>query len=615
MIKKITFLVSVLLLHFCSTFAQSTPRVEPMFWWVGMKNPDLQLMVYAKDVAQTNLQFQYEGVELSKIEKAESPNYVFINLKIKPNTKPGKFKLDFLKDKKVVYSYSYELKKRENLRSAQTIVGSDVIYQLVPDRFANGDPKNDDVNGMLEKADRSHPYGRHGGDLKGMTDHLDYLKSLGMTAIWHTPLLENDMKKQSYHGYAITDFYKIDARFGTNEDYKNFVSACHSKGMKVVKDMVLNHCGLEYYWMKDLPFQNWVHQFKEFTRSNFRASTVVDIHASEADRAKMVTGWFDTSMPDLDQRNPFLAKFLIQNAIWWIEYVGLDAIRVDTQPYSYTEFVSDWAKSINEEYPNFFIVGESWMSKASFVSYFQKKAGHEAPYNSNFPSVFDFPLSFAIKAGLCEDGGWDGGITKVYETLADDYLYGDPDKLVTFLDNHDIQRFYTSVGAKLNRYKLAIALMSTTRGIPMFYTGTELLMTSIDSLGDGDKRKDFPGGWIGDKTNAFITEGRTAEQNEAWTYMQKLLNWRASKPSVCSGKLKQFVPENNIYVYFRYNENETVMVVINNDEKNSKKLDTQRFSEMTGKYTSAHEVISGQNISNIKTLDIPAKTALILELK
>jgi len=615
MLTKFTLFIAMLLLFSGFGFAQDQIRLEPMFWWTGMKYADIQLMVHAKDVGQTTVRFKYDGVELTKTEKAESPNYLFVSISIKPEAKPGKFKIEFLKENQVVYSYDYELKNRENLRTLKPISAADAIYQLVPDRFANADPSNDDVKGTLEKADRKDPFGRHGGDLKGMLDHLDYIKSLGMTAVWPTPLLENDMKKQSYHGYAITDFYKIDPRFGTNEEFKQFVAASHSKGIKVFKDLVLNHCGGEYYWMKDLPFQNWVHQFKEFTRSNFRASTVIDIHAADADRTKMVSGWFDTNMPDLDQRNPYLAKFLIQNAIWWIEYVGLDAIRVDTQPYSYKEFVSEWAKTLTDVYPDLFIVGESWMSKASYVSYFQKKSRQDGLYDSNFPSVFDFPLSFAITGGICEEGGWDTGITKVYETLADDYLYGNPDKLVTFVDNHDIQRFYTSVGEKIDRYKLAMTMLATLRGIPMFYTGTELLQTCKPKLGDGDKRRDFPGGWKGDLSNAFEASGRTAQQNDAWNYLQKLLVWRANKPSIYEGKLKQFIPEENVYVYFRYTEKETVMVIINNNEKNSKTLKTARFAEAMGKFTAATDIISGKNISDLSKIEVPAKTAMVLELK
>lgn len=589
-------------------------RVEPPSWWAGMNHAELQLLVYGKDISLTEVVLEYPGVTLTKKHLVENPNYLFLDLQLAKDVKPGSFDIRFMRGKKVLFTYKYVLNEREPGSAERIGFGpSDVIYLLMPDRFANGDPSNDNMPGMLEPANRNNPSGRHGGDIEGIRNNLDYIKDLGMTAIWLNPVLENNNPAYSYHGYAITDLYKVDPRFGTNADYVALVKEANSKGLKVIKDMIFNHCGINHWFINDLPMSNWVHQFPEFTRSNFRAEALTDPYAAEYDLNKLLQGWFDTNMPDFDQRNPFVTEYLIQNSIWWIEMASLDGIRLDTQPYPYKEMIAVWGKRVFEEYPNFNIVGEAWLNREGMNAYYQKDAVVGDGYNSYLPSITDFSMHGAMSRAFTEAEGWSEGMARLYYVLAQDFLWADPSQNLIFLDNHDVNRYFNSVSSDMNAMKMALTFLLTTRGIPQIYYGTELLMDGAENQGHGNIRKDFPGGWPGDTTNAFTREGRTAAQNEIFSYMQRLLQFRKNSLPITKGNLRHFIPSDGVYVYFRTSGDETVMVVLNNSHA-SKKLDMARYAEVLKGFTSATDVISLQKLTLESGIECQARSAMVLEL-
>lgn len=611
--RKLTLFLFLIFIGF-STFALNVDRVEPLFWWAGMKCPNLQLMVHGTDIATSEISLDYPGVRIASVAHQENPNYVFINLVISPDARPGTFRILFRKGKKDQASYNYELKNREpNSANRKGFDDSDVIYLITPDRFANGNPNNDNMPGMLDQANRSDKDGRHGGDIQGIEDHLDYISGMGFTSVWITPLLENNMPRTSYHGYAITDLYKVDPRFGTNDDYRKLAQELHQRGMKVMMDMVFNHIGSSHWWMSDMPSPDWVNDYPDFKYSSHKHVTVEDPHASQADKDRMSDGWFDKTMPDLNQRNPFLATYLIQNSIWWTEYLGLNGIRMDTYPYPDKYMMADWTKRMLEEYPNFYIVGEEWSLNDAIVAYWQKDHKNQDGYVSYLPGLMDFPLNNAVVQSLNAPETW-GSWTSLYEELANDFEYAHPDQLVIFPDNHDMQRFYTQLGNNFDLWKLGMVYYATTRGIPQIYYGTEILTISPEPKRDGVIRSDFPGGWAGDQVNAFTGAGLSAQQKEAQDFTRKILNWRKKSELVHSGKLMHFVPEDGIYVYFRYSDNGKLMVVLNRN-KEEKTLDTARFSEIMKNCTSGHEVISGKHISDLKSLNVPSMAAMIIELK
>ena len=590
-------------------------RIEPPNWWIGMKNHSLEIMVHGKNIGETQVVMQpYAGVRLLETVHPQNKNYVFLQLDIQPDTQPGSLNFTFIgSNKKIIATVSYPLKaKQQTTHRIQGFGPQDLIYLIMPDRFANGNPALDNVAGMREKVDRAAPFGRHGGDIDGILQKIDYIQSMGITALWLNPVLENDMPTSSYHGYAITDFYNVDRRFGGNEKYRELIETAHKRGMKVIKDMVMNHCGLYHWWMEDLPYPDWINQFSEFTRSNYRLATISDPHASEYDRNLMNTGWFDTTMPDLNQRNPRLAKYLIQNTLWWIEEFGIDGIRMDTYPYPDPEFMANWSAAVLAEYPQFNIVGEVWIHSAAIESYWLKGTPNRDGYRSMLPSITDFPLFEAIAPALNEPTGWSSGLSRLYHVLAEDFLYEKPEKNVIFLDNHDVTRFATAIRQDLNKMKMGLAFLLTTRGIPQIYYGTELMMT-----GDGgfhpDVRKDFPGGWQDDNTDAFSPQGRSAAQNEFWNYLATLGNWRKNKSVIHTGKLTHFIPSDNCYVYFRHNEKEAVMVVLHNGNQH-KSLDTKPFREILGRFTHGKELISSKTITDLSQLELPAHSAVIIEL-
>jgi glycosidase len=539
------------------SWSQKSPvrfdHVEPPFWWTGMENPSVQILFHDQgtNIGSYKVEIAYQGVTLKEVKKVENPHYLFLTLEISPSAKAGNVPFTFRDGKKsFVYQYALKTKSTDKDR-IRGFNSSDVLYLIMPDRFANGDIKNDSLPGMFEGVHREKGMSRHGGDLKGISDHLDYIKDLGVTAVWLNPVLENNQQKSSYHGYAITDLYQADKRFGGNEAYLSFIDKSHQLGLKVIQDMVMNHIGNDHWLMHDLPEKDWIHQFPEFTRSNYQGNVISDPYQSKFDADKMSHGWFDTTMPDVAQENPLFATYLIQNTLWWIEYAGIDGIRMDTHPYPDKDFMSRWAGEVMRAYPSFNIVGEVWLQNSiPATAYWQKGMKNADGYDSNLPTVTDFPFCFTVAQALNEAGGWDSGMRRLYNLLSQDFIYPAAANNLTFLDNHDMTRFFLLVKRDLKKYKMGLTFLLTTRGIPEIYYGTELLMD-----GDGghhpDIRKDFPGGWPGDKVNAFTKEGRTSAQNEAFDFLRTLLNWRKDQEVIHHGKLKHFIPENNIYVYFR----------------------------------------------------------------
>ncbi len=591
-------------------------RVEPPFWWAGMKNQKLQLMVFGKKISETRVSLQYPGVTVESVAQVVNPDYLFVDLMLSKEVIPGKFEILFTKEGKTVQKYQYELRQREpGSASRKGFNSSDVIYLITPDRFANGEPGNDAVAGMKEKPDRQDKNGRHGGDLRGIINHLDYLNDLGFTAVWLNPVLENNMTRTSYHGYSTTDFYRVDPRYGSNQEYLELSKELKKRGMKLIMDMIFNHCGSEHWWMENMPMKDWVNNYPDYKITTHRRTVNQDPHASEADRSAMVDGWFVPTMPDLNQRNPFMKNYLIQNSIWWIEYVGLEGIRQDTWPYPDKNMMAEWGKRVLEEYPHFNIVGEEWSMNHAIVSYWQKGKINVDGYVSYLPSLMDFPLQAAVSQALNEpEDGWGNGFIRIYESLSNDFQFPDPGNLTVFPDNHDMNRIFTQLNGNIPLVKMAAVFILTTRGIPQLYYGTEILMSSPGPRKeDGIIRSDFPGGWAGDAVNGFTGHGLTPEQAGMKQYLKELMNWRKNSEVIHTGKLLHFAPQNGMYVYFRYNETSKVMVILNKN-KEAVTLDTQRFSEMMKGYKTGYDVLKKTKLTNLEKIQAEPLTATILEL-
>ncbi len=590
-------------------------RVEPPFWWSDMNLSEVQIMFYGKNINQNEISVS-NGLTIKSIQKTENPNYLFVTIDTK-NVAAQEFVFTFKNGKKS-FTQNYSLKaRRENSKFRKSYDSSDVIYLIMPDRFANGNPNNDNSKSTKEISNRSLPGGRHGGDIEGLIKNLDYIKELGATAVWPTPLCEDNDEAYSYHGYAQSDVYKIDPRYGTNEEYVKLSAELHRRGMKNIMDYVTNHWGWKHWMYNDLPTYNWIHQFPGYSQSNYRMTTQFDKNASKIDSKQCMDGWFVPSMPDLNQSNPMVLNYLTQNAIWWIEYADLDGFRVDTYSYNDKEGISKWTKAITDEYPHFNIVGEVWMHDQAQMSYWQKdsKIGAIQSYNSNLPSVMDFTLHDAIGNVFNEDRqSWDRGMIQVYDNFANDFLYPNPNNLLVFAENHDTGRFNEIYKSDFKKYQMAMTLIATVRGIPQLYYGSEIGMKGDKGKGDADIRRDFPGGWNGDANNAFTKEGRTAEQQKFFDFSSKLFTWRKSKEVIHSGKMTHYVPDNNVYVYFRYNEKESVMVIINNNS-DKQTIKTNRFKESIQNLKSGKEVLSGKTFDLNNDIEIEGKSALILELK
>lgn len=588
-------------------------KVAPSCWWAGMKNPELQILLHGKDIANATFHIKGNDVILKEIVKQESPNYALLYVDL-TDAKPQTFQIEVKSGKKTT-SIPYELKERT--RKGSDIKGfdaSDVLYLIMPDRFANGNPDIDVIPGMRENTvNRNEQYARHGGDLKGISEHLDYISDLGVTAIWLNPTQENDMKDGSYHGYAITDYYQMDRRLGSNEDFKALTEQAHQKGLKVVMDMIFNHCGSENYLFKDKPSKDWFNFRSEYVQTSFKTASVQDIHASEYERKIATDGWFTEVMPDLNQRNRHVARYLIQSSIWWIEYAGINGIRQDTHPYADFDFMAEWCKEVLDEYPNFNIVGETWLNSNVLISFWQKDSKLAAPKNSNLPTVMDFPLQGLMNQAFDEEtGDWGNGLYRLYDYLTQDLVYANPMNLLIFLDNHDTSRFCKNEEEtkNLTRYKQALAFLLTTRGIPQIYYGTEILMAADKSMGDGNLRKDFPGGWKGDKVNCFKSEGRNRLQNEAFDYTRKLLNWRKNNEVISKGSLKHFSIANGTYVYERKYKDQSIVVIMNGTNQ-PKDLNLTPYQEVLPSIEST-DILTGKKVTLNETLHLKERETLIL---
>lgn len=619
--KKLFSLTLFLLLAMPSLMAQTSDKiqvVDPPFWWVEMPVNELQIQLYGEDLGLYRANTDYPGVKITRQLAVDSPNYLFLYFDISDEAKAGEMEIVLTHHNKEIV-FNYELKTRDSMEGRNNgFDPSDVIYLMMPDRFANGDPSNDTIEGMIESADRSNPERRQGGDIQGVMDHLDYIEDLGMTAIWFTPMFENDMSVEygAYHGYAATDLYKVDRRFGSNELYKELVSKVQERDMKVIMDMIHNHIGDNHWWMDDLPTNDWVFDYEEIGQTNYRGVVASDPYASEYDSTKLTDGWFVPEMPDLNQNNPLLADYLIQNTLWWIEYSGIDGIRMDTYVYPDKDYMARWAKEVLEAYPDFNIVGESWVENVPAEAYWQyDKTGVDDGYQSHLPSLTDFQFAFSVRDAFNEEFGWTTGLSQLYYVLSQDFLYSDPMGNVIFLDNHDMSRYFEHIGKDEDHFKMAYAFLMTTRGIPQVYYGTELMMDHENRGGDDEAwRQTMPGGWPDDDRSVFTEEGRTDKENEIMEYITKLTQWRKDAVATHAGKLVHFIPENNTYVYFRVHKDQTIMVAMNANEE-AVTLDRDRFVELLDDFEIGIDVISGEKMVLSGDIEVAGKTAVVWELR
>ena len=607
---------ALLLALILATQATAGPldRVEPPFWWQGFEHTELQLLVHGPGIAGFDASIDHPGISLTRIERVDSENYLFLYLDIDASAKAGTFDIVFANEETRL-THEYELRERNtDPDHAKGFTTADTIYLITPDRFANGDPSNDSMPELEDKLNRDDDFGRHGGDLAGIEDSLDYFADMGFTAIWLNPILENAMPEASYHGYATTDFYKVDARFGSNEHYRELVANAKAKGLGVIMDMIINHAGSGHWWMDDLPTSDWLNAPDKRPITSHARTTNQDPYASEYDKAAHADGWFANAMPDLNQRNPLLADYLTQNAIWWIEYLGLSGIRMDTHPYPDKHYMSEWSRRIMQEYPDFNLTGEEWTRNPAIVSYWQRgKVNHDG-YESSMPSMLDFPLQIALHEVLtAEEPKWGSVWTPAYEMLGNDFLYPDPDNLVIFPDNHDMSRIYTQVNEDYDLFKMAIVYYLTMRGIPQIYYGTEVLMSHPGTDSHGAIREEFPGGWPDHEKNAFTREGLTDDERRAQQFMRTLLTWRKDKAVIHTGQLMQFTPIKNVYAYFRYDDDASVMVVFNRGE-DTVSLDMTRFAERLGDSRYAEDVITGKRFGIERAIQLEPRAVMILEI-
>ena len=593
---------------------QKLTKIEPASWWRGMELDTVEFMVYGKDISE----LRAVGKELMVIGTTalESPNYLFVEVVIPDDTRIGTHKLLF-KDQKGRQKGTLAIEVMEREQGSAKRKGfssADFIYLITPDRFRNGDPSNDQVKGMLEGPNREFIGGRHGGDLAGIIESLDYFEKMGISSLWLNPVLENNMETYSYHGYAMTDLYNVDPRYGTNEQYKELADKAKEKGIGIIMDQVANHIGSLHPWMADLPSEDWVNQWPEFTQTNHMKVSRFDPHGAEVDSKQFTDGWFVETMPDLNQRNEKLARYLIQNSIWWVEYLGLHGIRMDTWPYPDKQFLADWTKAILDEYPNFNIVGEEWVSDPSLISYWQAGTAKMDDYTTYLPSVMDFPLQGAVVDGLMGEATWRSSMTKINESLANDYMYGDLNNIMIFPDNHDMSRIYTRLDEDYDKWKMAMTFFFTTRGTLQFYYGTEILMANPGTEDHGVIRSDFPGGWEGDAVNAFTGEGLTDQQQEAQQFIADLAHLRRGSCALNMGEMLHYIPLGEVYVYFKWFGDEHKMIVLNrNDEEVELGLD--RFQQGLEGFTTATDVWSGEETTLGATLTLAPMESYIFDLK
>lgn len=614
--KTLLFLFVLVFLSF-SAGAQKIVRVEPLSWWVRMHTP-LTLMFYGENLRDCSVEVDQQGMSVRKVRNAESPNYLFVDMDIAPDARAGEYTLLLRKGKKKL-TYTYKLEgRREKSAGREGFSSADMIYLLMPDRFANGDPKNDATYDTAEKPDRNDYFGRHGGDLQGMIDRLDYIASVGATAVWSTPLLFDNEPKSSYHGYACADYYRIDPRFGDNALYRTFVTACHRRGLKVIMDVVTNHCGAAHWWMRDLPYQNWVHQFDRYTSSNHLSSVNMDSNASTRDRMVHESGWFDTSMPDMNLNHPDLLQYFKQWAVWWMEYADLDGLRVDTYFYNEKESMAEWCKAVRAEYPAVNIVGECWTTSPAQLAYWEAGTKNKDGFCSYLPSVMDFPLqSVLCKALTDDDTSWDSGMKLIYRSLSHDFLFDDPCRLLIMAANHDTERVADEVGKNPEKAKLVATLLATLRGVPQIFSGDELMFASKDlTQGHGGLRVDFPGGWPGDTLNLFDASQRSTVQQDVFDHYSRLFNWRKTESVIHHGRTMHFaVEDDNMYAYFRYDDNGAVFVCVNAASQPCT-INWERYDEVLRNYKpEGKDVLSGRSVTVRHPLYIAPLSSLIVKFE
>ena len=622
--KKLFTIFFLILFNLNST--SQIDKVHPPNWWIGHKNPNLQLLIKAEKINDYKVNINYPGVKITNIHNADSPNYIFLDLEISDKAKEGSFIITFTKENKTL-SYSYKLRKKRSLEDQSNgFDSSDAIYLITPDRFANGNYENDIIDFLKErKIDRADNYARHGGDLKGIFENISYIKNMGFTSLWLNPVLINDMKEGSYHGYATTDYYSVDPRFGSMKEYIELSLELKKNNIKLIKDIIVNHCGLYHWWMDDLPFKDWLNFQENYLKSNdktiekntvysnHRRTTIQDIYASKSDYRGMLDGWFVPTMPDLNQKNKFLANYLIQNSLWWIETLNLSGIRQDTYPYAEKEFMSEWAGRIMSEYPKFNIVGEEWSYNPIRIAYWQDGNNNKDGYKSNLKSTMDFAMQKAIQEGILEEEAWNTGLIKIYENLANDFYYSNPESLLIFNDNHDMSRIHTQMKKDITKTKMAIGLMLVLPRIPQLLYGTEILMEDSSNPGDhGLIRSDFPGGWDNDKINAFSKQNLTDDQIEMQEYLKVLLNFRKKSKAIHIGNTIHFAPKNGVYLLQRRYNDEIVIFIINKN-KNDVRLSNDRFNELNLNNIVFSDIHSGKKFSFSKTLKLKSNSSYILK--
>lgn len=618
--KKIAFFLIFNFSFLTALFSQTENiKYYPINWWAGMKWNKLQIMVHGDKVSEKFPMIKMgpggvklaTGVHLVKINRVENPNYVFLDLVIDATAKPGKFSFPFLKDIKLVY----ELKERKpgnGITFAQGVTSRDFIYLIMPDRFSNGDPSNDRVPGMKDQSlNRDSVFERHGGDLQGIQNHLDYLQSLGVTTLWLNPVIVNDMPNRTEHGYAFTDHYTVDPRIGGDKGYEELVQYAHAKNFKIIQDAVYNHVGINHLTVVDMPMKNWLHQWPAYTNTTYKDQAVFDPHASLTDKKKMADGWFTTQMPDLNQSNEYVANFLIQHALWTVEEFGIDGWRIDTYSYNDLDFMNRCNKALMDEYPKLTMFGETWVHGVPNQSYFAQN-NYSIPFKSNLQATTDFQTLWGITDAMTKDFGWTDGVNVLYTTLAQDFVYKDPMREVIFLDNHDMARFFSIVGEDVVKYKSALAWLLTCRGIPQIYYGAEIGLTGFTYPNDGHVRQDFPGGWPTDSLNKFTIAGRSAQEEGIWRYIAKLANFRKTSSAITTGKMMQYVPQDGVYVYFRYDNNQTVMVTMNTS-KEQKIISPGNYLERTNGFSKMKNVITG-DVSDLKDFSVDKGITGVWEL-
>lgn len=609
--RKLAVLLSFVLIG--AGASAQVHRAEPLNWWVGMNTP-LQVMFYGEGIGSAKVRVLEKGIEVTGVHKAESPNYLFVDVAVGPDTRPGEYTFEFTQGRKK-YTYKYNIgTRRPGSHGRESFSSKDLVYLIMPDRFANGDPSNDATDDTIEGVDRSHFHGRHGGDIQGVIDHLDYMASLGVTALWSTPFTLDDEPVYSYHGYACADYYKIDPRFGSNDLYRSMVAEAHRHGIKIIMDIVTNHCGTAHWWMKDLPFSDWINQWPRYTRSNTVMAAAMAPNASEHDRQLFFKGWFDRSMPDMNMENPYVLQYFKQWAVWWIEQMDLDGLRVDTYPFNDKPQMAEWVQSVIDEYPNMSIVGECWHTSSSQIAYWMGGQDNSDGFDSNLPMVMDFPLTFAVNDALREERPvWEKGMMGVYNVIGQDFLYPDPNRLMIFLDNHDTEHLADLMDGNVDKIKMGLTLLATLRGMPQMWVGTELMFRSLDlSEGHGSARIDFPGGWPGDARNLFRAGERTPQEQEVFAHAQKLFNWRKGKDAVHTGATVQFHNHDNSYIFFRHNDAERIMVGVNNSP-HPKKIEWEIYREMTDGFDSGYEILSGSTVHCSTDFEIPPYGSVVIE--